>query len=146
MSTTTATLTKNLRKHLTAYADTLSGFDRMNVLRLIDDSVSAVDMLPVFRDAWTNICDAMDSVDPDWMMHGKEGVDAVVAHIKQQPQQDDQIKWPDRMVNMACPDGSDDRIIGFRVSDGDPILGAYGMSEPLSWLRRVTVDRYENPK
>lgn len=51
------------------------------------------------------------------------------------------VVWPSRMVNLPCPDGSHDRIVGFRVSDGDPILGSYGLSEPLAWLRSVTVDR-----
>jgi len=51
------------------------------------------------------------------------------------------VAWPSRMVNLPYPDGSHDRIVGFRVSEGDPILGSYGLSEPLAWLRSVTVDR-----
>ena len=51
------------------------------------------------------------------------------------------VKWPKRMMNLPCPDGTTDRIVGFRVEEGDPILGKFGLSEPLSWLRSVTVDR-----
>jgi hypothetical protein len=49
------------------------------------------------------------------------------------------------MVNIPCPDGTSDRIIGFRIPEGDPILGDYGLSEPLAWLRRVTVNRHTAP-
>ena len=51
------------------------------------------------------------------------------------------VAWPDRMVNLPCPDGGTDRILGFRIPEGDPILGKFGLSEPLAWLRSVTIDR-----
>jgi len=52
-----------------------------------------------------------------------------------------EIRWPERMVNLPDPAGSTDRIVGFRVPENDPILGEFGLSEPLAWLRSVTVDR-----
>lgn len=51
------------------------------------------------------------------------------------------VRWPERMVNLPCPDGTTDRIVGFRIPEGDPILGDYGLSEPLAWLRSVTIER-----
>lgn len=56
-----------------------------------------------------------------------------------------EIKWPERLVNLPCPDGTGDRILGFRIPDGDPILGDYGLSEPIEWLRSVTVERHPTP-
>lgn len=49
------------------------------------------------------------------------------------------VAWPERMVNMPCPDGSTDRIVGFRIPEGHPALGKYGLSEAVQWLERVTV-------
>jgi hypothetical protein len=34
------------------------------------------------ENAWHAICNAADEVDPDWMMHGPEGADAIVALIR----------------------------------------------------------------
>lgn len=51
------------------------------------------------------------------------------------------VAWPERMVNLPCPDGTTDRIVGFRVPEGSPIMGRHGLSEPIAWLRSVTVDR-----
>lgn len=51
------------------------------------------------------------------------------------------IKWPALMVNLPCPDGTTDRIVGFRVHDGSTILGKGGLYEPIAWLRSVTIDR-----
>lgn len=57
------------------------------------------------------------------------------------------VRWPERMINLPCPDGTSDRIVGFRIADGDPILGKFGLSEPLTWLRQVTIDRiYDEPQ
>jgi hypothetical protein len=59
--------------------------------------------------------------------------------------QGEAVAWPARLVNHPANDGSGDRIVGFRVSEGDPILGEYGLSEPLDWLRKNTVDRQLAP-
>ena len=57
------------------------------------------------------------------------------------------VAWPNRMVNVPADDGSQDRVVGFRIPEGDPILGEYGLSEPLAWFRSVTVERtlYAHP-
>lgn len=34
------------------------------------------------ENAWFAVCDALSEIDPDWMMHGPEGVDAAVAKIR----------------------------------------------------------------
>jgi hypothetical protein len=73
----------------------------------------------------------------DWM----RAIDAAL----QSRAQGEAVAWPERMVNMPAGDSSEDRIIGFLVKDNDPILGEYGLSEPLAWLRKVTVDRFTTP-
>ena len=60
-------------------------------------------------------------------------------------QQGEVVAWPERMVNLPCPDGTSDWIIGFRVPEGDPILGDFGLSEPLAWFRKVTIERTAPP-
>lgn len=51
------------------------------------------------------------------------------------------VKWPDRLANISHPSGNGDRVIGFIVSENDPIMGRCGLSEPLAWFRSVTIDR-----
>ena len=71
--------------------------------------------------------------------------EALSAAIRALRQGGEPVAWPERMANVPADDGSGDRIVGFRIPDGDPILGKYGLSEPLDWLRRVTVERTSAP-
>jgi hypothetical protein len=74
-----------------------------------------------------------------------EGLRTVLADFKAAlaaQGQGEPVAWPTTLACHPVRDGSGDRILGFRISDGDPILGEYGLSEPLDWLRRHTTDRH----
>lgn len=96
----------------------------------------------------------IDSFDPeDWMAGKRECADELAALRATLAQPDaltsqpsgEAVAWPERMVNLPCPDGTTDRIVGFRVEEGSQILGKFGLSEPIAWLRSVTVDRHTHP-
>ncbi len=73
---------------------------------------------------------------------------AFAAHIlSQHPQQagkEEPVAWPKEMVNHP-EQGTESRIIGFRIREGDPQWGKYGLSEPLTWLQKAADSRSPQP-
>lgn len=44
------------------------------------------------------------------------------------------------IVNIADPNNPDQRIVGFRIGEGDKAHGQFGLSEPCFWLEKLVQD------
>lgn len=53
------------------------------------------------------------------------------------------MKYP--IINIAHPDKTDQRVVGFILNSTDPAHGQYGLSEPCFWLEKLVkkAERYD---